>query len=79
VQPERVDIDGFLVLELERPLAAVLVLGVFPLGPYVLLEEVVVGLEREVRGGCDVVLENQYGVPVYRPRTTYVDAPELLD
>lgn len=48
VQPERVDVDGLLVLELEGPLAAVLVLGVFPLGSDVLLEEVVVGLEREI-------------------------------
>jgi hypothetical protein len=56
VQPERVDVDGLLVLELERPLAAVLVLRIFPLGPYTLLEEVVVGLERKIRGGGDVVL-----------------------
>jgi hypothetical protein len=48
VQPERVDVDGLLVLELECPLAAMLVLRVFPLGSYALLEEVVVGLEREI-------------------------------
>jgi hypothetical protein len=56
VQPERVDVDGLLVLELERPLAAVLVLRIFPLGPYTLLEEMVVGLERKIRGRGDVVL-----------------------
>jgi hypothetical protein len=57
VEPESVDVDGLLVLELERPLAAVLVLRVFPLGPNVLLEEVVVRLEGEFRGGGDVVLD----------------------
>jgi hypothetical protein len=56
VQPECVDVDGLLVLELERPLASVLVLCVFPLGPYALLEEMVVGLERKIRGRSDVVL-----------------------
>ncbi len=58
VKPERVDVDGLLFLELEGPLAAVLVLCVFPLGSHALLEEVVVGLERELRCGGDVVLHN---------------------
>jgi hypothetical protein len=57
VEPERVDVDGLLVLELERPLASVLVLCIFPLGPYALLEEMVVGLEREVGCRSDVVLD----------------------
>jgi hypothetical protein len=56
VKPERVDVDGLLVLELECPLATVLVLCIFPLGPYALLEEMVVRLERKVRGWRDVVL-----------------------
>jgi hypothetical protein len=56
MQPERVDVDGLLVLELERPLAAVLVLRIFPLGSYALLEQVVVGLERKIGGGGNVVL-----------------------
>lgn len=33
-----------------------LVLGVLPLGPYALLEEVVIGLEAEFGGRRDVVL-----------------------
>jgi len=80
VQPERVDVDGLLVLELERPLASVLVLRIFPLGPYALLEEMVVGLERKVRGRGDVVLHTRLVQDCIRePHKTYVDAPELLD
>jgi hypothetical protein len=58
VQPQCVDVDGLLVLELECPLATVLVLRILPLGPYALLEQVVVRLEREVGGRGDVVLHN---------------------
>jgi hypothetical protein len=58
VQPQCIDVDGLLVLELERPLATVLVLRIFPLGPYALLEQVVVRLEREVRGRGDIVLHH---------------------
>jgi hypothetical protein len=56
VEPESIDVDGLLVLELESPLAAMFVLYIFPFGSDALLEKVVVGLEREVGGGCDVVL-----------------------
>ena len=59
VQPEVVDRDGALVLELVRPLAAVLVLRVLPLRSYALLEEVVVGLEAQFGGGRDVVLDGR--------------------
>jgi hypothetical protein len=79
VEPEGVDVDGLLVLELEGPLAAVLVLRVLPLGPYVLLEQVVVGLEREVRGGGDVVLGVSVLSTFQVSDATYVDAPELLN
>jgi hypothetical protein len=58
VQPERVDVDGLLVLELECPFATMLVLRIFPLGSYTLLEEMVVGLEGEVGGWGDVVLSS---------------------
>lgn len=56
VQPQVVDVDVALLLELVAPLAAVLVLRVLPLGPHALLEQVVVRLERKVRDGRDVVL-----------------------
>lgn len=56
MQPQLVDVDVALLLELVGPLAAVLVLGVFPLWPHAGLEEVVVGLEGEVRDRRDVVL-----------------------
>lgn len=56
VQPESVNVDSFLILELESPFAAVLVLRVFPLWAYALLEEMIVRLEREIRCGCNVVL-----------------------
>lgn len=62
VQPEGVDVDCLLFLELESPLSSVLVLLVFPLGSDALLEQVVVGLECEVGCGCDVVLS---GVSAY--------------
>jgi hypothetical protein len=58
-EPERVNVDGLLVLELERPLATMLVLRIFPLGSYALLEEVVVGLEREIGGRGNVVLQRR--------------------
>ena len=64
VEPERDDVDGLLVLELEGPLASVLVLRVFPFGSYALLEEMVVGLECEVGCGSDVVLCAMSALPV---------------
>jgi hypothetical protein len=57
MEPEGVDIDGLLVLELKRPFATMLVLWVFPLWPHALLEQVVVGLESELGSRGDVVLE----------------------
>jgi hypothetical protein len=45
VEPKLIDVDAALVLEAVRPLATMLVLGILPLGPHTLLEEVVVGLE----------------------------------
>lgn len=56
MQPELVDIDALLVAEGVGPFAAVLVLGIFPLGADALFEEVVVGLEAKFGGGGDVVL-----------------------
>lgn len=56
LQPQLVDVDAAFVLELIGPLAAVLVLGVLPLGPHALFEEVVVRLHGEVGYGSDVVL-----------------------
>ena len=56
VQPDLVDVDALLVAEGVGPFAAVLVLGIFPLGAHALLEEVVVGLEAKFGGGGDVVL-----------------------
>lgn len=56
MQPQLIDVDVALLLELVGPLATVLVLGVFPLWPHAGLEEVVVGFEGEIRDGRDVVL-----------------------
>lgn len=58
MQPQLIDVDVALLLELVRPLAAVLVLGVFPLRPHAGLEEMIVGLEGKIRDRCDVVLCN---------------------
>jgi hypothetical protein len=48
MQPDLVNVDTALLLELVRPLATVLVLGILPLGAHALLEEVVIGLESEL-------------------------------
>lgn len=56
MQPELIDVDRPLVLELERPLAAVLVLGILPLRTHTLLEEVVIRLEGKFGDWRDVVL-----------------------
>lgn len=61
VQPQVVDRYGALVLERVRPLATVLVLGIFPLWPDALLEKVVVCLEAQFGGRCDVVLIRELG------------------
>lgn len=45
MQPELVDRGSALVSELIGPLAAVLVLGVFPFGTDAFLEEMVIGFE----------------------------------
>lgn len=62
VQPEIINRNRALVLELVGPLATVFVLRVFPFWSYALLEEMVVGLETEFGGRRDVVLdkESQY-------------------
>lgn len=57
LEPKTVDVDVALVLVLVRPLATMLVLGVLPLRANTLLEQVVVGLEREFGNGSDVVLK----------------------
>lgn len=80
MEPERVDVDSLLVLELERPLAAVLILGVLPLGAHVPLEKVVVGLQCQVRCRCNVVLSSTLACPSSLPsRSTYVDTPEFFN
>ena len=56
VQPNVVNGDAALLLELVGPLAAVLVLHILPFGADALLEQVVVGLEGELRDGGDVVV-----------------------
>jgi hypothetical protein len=56
VQPEVVDVDGLLVLELKCPFSTVLVLEVLPFGPNTGLEEMIVGLDGEFGGRCNVVL-----------------------
>lgn len=48
MQPDLVDVDIALLLELVRPLATVLVLGILPLGADALLEEMIIGLESEL-------------------------------
>ena len=79
MEPERIDVDRLLVLELERPFAAVLVLRIFPLGANTLLEEVIVGLERKIGCGRDIVLYAVSWAITWEAHGAYVDSPELLD
>ncbi len=80
VQPDIVDWDAALVLELIRPLSTVLVLWVLPLWLCALLEEMVVGLKCELGDGGDVVLfALSAAVRRYGKEPSYVNTPELLD
>ena len=56
VQPQLVDVDDALVFELVCPFAAMFVLRIFPLRSHAFLEQVVVGLDGEIRAGGYVVL-----------------------
>jgi hypothetical protein len=56
VQPQLVDVNGLLVLELKCPLSTVLVLWVFPFWTDAFLEKVVVGLLGKFGGRSDVIL-----------------------
>jgi hypothetical protein len=56
VEPELVNWDVALLLELVRPLAAVLVLDILPFGADAFLEEMVIGLEGQFGRGSNVVL-----------------------
>jgi hypothetical protein len=47
MEPEFVDRDAALVLELVRPLPAVLILGILPFWSDTFLEEVVIGFKGE--------------------------------
>ena len=83
VQPEIINGYGALVLERVRPLATVLVLKVFPLWPDAFLEKVIICLQAQLGGGCDVVLiqrrsANRLIGEVRLNEETYVDSPELL-
>jgi hypothetical protein len=61
VEPQLVDGDEFLLLELVGPLSTVLILLVFPFGADAFFEEVVIGFESEFGGGSDVVLRRLVG------------------
>ena len=64
VQPKLVDGNGALIFEAVCPFAPVLILRVFPLGTHAVLEEMIIGFEREFRRGCDVVLSGANSVEV---------------
>lgn len=57
MKPDIVDWDAALVLELVRPFATVLILDVFPFWSHALLEKMVIGFERKLRGWSDVILD----------------------
>lgn len=57
MQPQLVDANRRLVLELESPFSTVLVLNIFPLRAHTRFEKMVVGLECELAGRADVVLQ----------------------
>jgi hypothetical protein len=59
VEPKLVDRDASLVLELVRPLSAVLVLDILPFWADAFLKEMVVGFKGEFRDGSDIVLSGE--------------------
>jgi len=84
MQPQLVDVDRPLILELEGPLAAMLVLRVLPLWPHAFLEEMVIRLESKFRNGGDVVLlfvrleRRLTQKSAARTCAAYIDSPEFL-
>jgi len=56
MEPELIDRNVALLLELVGPLAAMLILDILPLWSYAFLEQVVVGLEGQLGGWSNVVL-----------------------
>jgi hypothetical protein len=48
MQPDIIDWDAALVLELIRPLATMLILDILPLWPYAFFEKMIVGLESKL-------------------------------
>lgn len=81
MQPELVDRGRALVLELIGPLAAMLVLRVFPFGTDPFLEEMVVGFKGELGRGSNVVLDSSISWSLDQSgwRPAHVDAPEFFD
>ena len=58
MQPKLVDGRSPLVFELVGPFTAMFVLGIFPFGADALFEKMVIGLESQLGGRCNVVLES---------------------
>ena len=56
-EPQIINIDSLLILELERPLAAMLVLRILPFRANTTLKEMVVGFECKLGAGSDVILK----------------------
>jgi hypothetical protein len=81
VEPQVVDVNGLLVLELVGPLATMLVLRVLPLGSDAMLEEMVIRLDGKIGSWGDVVLVQMSAtrIDIIGNKGTYVDAPKLLD
>lgn len=82
MEPELIDWDVALLLELVGPLSTVLVLLILPFGSDAFLEEVVVGFEGEFGGGSNVVLRSidiSGGARLAAWGFSYVDTPEFLN
>ena len=82
MEPELINWDVALLLELVGPLSTVLVLLILPFRSNAFLEEVVVGFEGEFGGGSNVVLQSidvSGGARLAAWEFAYVDTPEFLN
>lgn len=78
MEPGIVDVDGSLVLELVGPLSSMLILDILPLWTDALLEKMIIGLQREIRDGLDVVL-TWLAMRLRIRGGTHIDSPEFLN
>ena len=81
MEPKFIDGNVARLLELIRPLPAMLVLNIFPFRSNAFFEKVVIGLESQLGGRSNVILTPLVSL-VEAAKTlgrSYVNTPEFLD